>query len=100
MIHYVLQCTFNPLKKAPGLILFPVFIIFCHHLATSGGGDLPLLSLANEAQYLLVSMASVEQLLSEIAKKQPQQVHYFLHLCITHTCHKNYGNFAKNFPPH
>lgn len=42
--------------------------------ATGSGGDVPLLSLANEAQYLLVSMASVEQLFAAITKKHSKQL--------------------------
>ena len=42
--------------------------------ASGSGGDAPLLSLANEAQYLLVTRASAEQLLSEISKKHSKQV--------------------------
>ena len=53
--------------------MYKLFLIG-HCLATGSGGDVPLLSLANEAQYLLVSMASVEQLFAAITKKHSKQV--------------------------
>ncbi|CAI7996368.1 Molybdenum cofactor sulfurase, partial [Geodia barretti] len=42
--------------------------------SASGSGEAPLLSLANEAQYLLVTRASAEYLLSEISKRHTKQV--------------------------